>query len=276
METLVEQIERAKRSLDVLPAQLNEARRILFDQKKEVETAKAAVADLEAELLALVSAETNEAGKPLFTNKEAREAEVRKRLKVNGSYQLLAKHLDEADTARLNAELHLNQLQDEELPEDDRQRVGDELPGDDAHVVTGVLRRPGREADLDLYEVKGTKNRGPVADLMRHLLSDPVVKQLLATSPAYVVPAYKNLWKDPLVQNDRNAKAAEPIAFPADYFPGLRFPGPSSPAIDTIGGGTLFTDAMAEILQGKAIPDVVRDYEARMVQIFQDLGKKGR
>jgi multiple sugar transport system substrate-binding protein len=127
-----------------------------------------------------------------------------------------------------------------------------------------------------MHIVKGTKNRGPVSDLMRHLLSDPVVKQLLATSPAYVTPAYKNLWSDPLIQNDRNAKAAQALAYPTEYFPGLRSPGPSSAAIDAIGGGTLFTDAMAEVLQGKAIPDVVKDYEGRMVQLFQDFGKKGR
>jgi multiple sugar transport system substrate-binding protein len=147
------------------------------------------------------------------------------------------------------------------------------------------INRPKRNTDgkyIDsmggarLHLIKGTKNRNASADLFRHLISDPVIKQLLATSPAYVLPAYKNLFKDPLVQNDRNAKAAEVIAYPADYFPGLRFPGPPSPAMDAIGGGTYFTDMMAEILQGKAIPDVVKDYENRFVQIFKDFGKKGR
>jgi multiple sugar transport system substrate-binding protein len=127
-----------------------------------------------------------------------------------------------------------------------------------------------------LYFIKGTKNRNASNDLFRHLISDPVIKQLLATSPAYVLPAYRNLFKDPLVQNDRNAKAAEAIAYPEVYYPGLRFPGPTSAAISAIGAGTYFTDAMAEILQGKAIADVVKDYEARFVQIYQDFGLKGK
>jgi hypothetical protein len=52
-------------------------------------------------------------------------------------------------------------------------------------------------------------------------------------------------------------------------------PGPPSAAIDAISGGTYHTDAMAEILQGKAIADVVKDYHNKMVQVFKDFGLKG-
>lgn len=144
--------------------------------------------------------------------------------------------------------------------------------------------RPARNSDnkyLDslagarLHMIKGSKNKAASADLFRHLISDPIMKQLLVTSPAYVLPPYKNLWTDPLVQNDANAKAAEPLAYPTDRFTGLRWPGPSSAAIDAIGGGTYYTDAMAEIIQGKAVADVVKDYTARFVQIFRDFNKKG-
>ena len=61
-----------------------------------------------------MSAEVNEAGKPVFSNKESREAEVRTRLRKSGAYQPLKQQLYEAETAKLNAELRLNQLQDEE------------------------------------------------------------------------------------------------------------------------------------------------------------------
>ena len=146
------------------------------------------------------------------------------------------------------------------------------------------IQRPKRNSDMKyldsmagarLHMIKGSKNTAASADLFRHLISDPVVKQLLVTSPAYVLPAYRNLFKDPLVQSDKNAKAAEAIAYPGDYFPGLRSPGPASAAVDAIGGGTYYTDAMAEILQGKPIADVVKDYHNRFVQIFRDFGKKG-
>ena len=146
------------------------------------------------------------------------------------------------------------------------------------------IPRPARNSDgkyLDslagarLHVIKGTRNRAASADLFRHLISDPVVKQLLVVSPGYVLPPYKNLWGDPLVQNDRNAKAAEPLAFPSDRFSGLRWPGPPSAAVDAIGGGTYYTDMMAEILQGKPIPEVVQDFSRRFVTIFRDFGLKG-
>lgn len=114
MDTLVEQIERVKRSLDVLPGQLAEARRAVSDRRKDVDAAKSNVDDREAEALILVTGETNEAGKPLFTNKEAREAEVRKRLRDDEKYRQSRASLEVAETAKFNAELHLNQLQDEE------------------------------------------------------------------------------------------------------------------------------------------------------------------
>ena len=130
-------------------------------------------------------------------------------------------------------------------------------------------------AGARLHIVKGSKNKDASADLFRHLISDPIIKQLLAISPAYVLPAYKNLWSDPLVQNDRNAKAAQPIAYPDPYFPGLRFPGPASAAVDAVGGGTYLTDSMAEVLKGTPIEDVVKDYHNRFIQLWKDFGFKG-
>jgi hypothetical protein len=111
---LTEQIEQVKGSLARLPGQLAEARRALADRRHDVEAAAASVKDLENEHLSIVSAETNDAGKPAFSNKESREAEVRTRLRANAAYQQGKRRLDEAETAKLNAEMRLNQLQDEE------------------------------------------------------------------------------------------------------------------------------------------------------------------
>ncbi len=146
------------------------------------------------------------------------------------------------------------------------------------------IPRPKRVSDgkyLDslagarLHVIKGSKNKEASYDLFRHLLSAPVQNQLLVTSPGYVLPPYRNAWKSELVQKYPNAKNSEPLAYPTDRFTGLRFPGPSSAAVDAIGGGNYFTDMVAEILQGKVIEDVVKDYTNRFVQIFKDFGLKG-
>lgn len=146
------------------------------------------------------------------------------------------------------------------------------------------IPRPKRNSDgkyLDslagarLHAITGTKNKAASYDLFRHLLSDGVQNKLLEISPGYVLPPYKNNWQNPLVQNDRNAKAAFPLAYPTDRFTGLRSPGPSSAAVDAIAGGNYFTDMMAEILQGKSAEDVAKNYQDRFIQIFKDFGLKG-
>ncbi|HEY8602021.1 MAG TPA: extracellular solute-binding protein [Thermomicrobiales bacterium] len=146
------------------------------------------------------------------------------------------------------------------------------------------IPRPARNSDnkvLDslagarLHVVKGSKNKEASYDLFRHLISEPVQNQLLVTSPGYVLPPFKNAWKSDLVQKYPNAKNSEPLAYPAELFTGLRHPGPLTPAVDAIGGGNYYTDMAAEVLQGKPIEDVVKDYTNRFIQIFKDFGLKG-
>jgi multiple sugar transport system substrate-binding protein len=148
-----------------------------------------------------------------------------------------------------------------------------------------AIPRPKRVSDgqyLDslagarFHVIKGSKNKAASYDLFRHLLSDPVMDQLLKISPGYVLPPYKNGWQNPLVQNDANAKASEPLAYPTgDRFTGLRYPGPSSAAVDAIGGGNYFTDMAAEVIQGKSAEEVAKNYHDRFIQIFKDFGLKG-
>lgn len=130
-------------------------------------------------------------------------------------------------------------------------------------------------AGARFHVIKGTKNKDAVYDVVRHFLSEPVQNQLLTTSPGYVLPPYRNAWKNELVQKYPNAKNSEPLAYPTDRFTGLRYPGPPSAAIDTIGGGTYYTDMMAEVLQGKSPEDAVKGYHDRFIQIFKDFGLKG-
>ena len=130
-------------------------------------------------------------------------------------------------------------------------------------------------AGARLHIIKGTKNRDASADLIRHLVSEPVLNQLFATSPGFVIPPYKKAWASPLIQGNENAKRAEPLAYPTDRFTGLRDPGPPSAAIDAIGGGNYFTDMLGEVLQGKSPEEAVKAYSDRFIQIFKDFGLRG-
>jgi multiple sugar transport system substrate-binding protein len=125
------------------------------------------------------------------------------------------------------------------------------------------------------HVIKNTKNKDATYDLIRHLLTQPVQEKIWTISQSYALPAYKNGWASEIIQSVDNSKRAEPVVWNTSGFNGLRWPGPSSAAVDAINGGNDHTDMMAEILQGRPIPEVVEDYHKRWVQIFQDFGLKG-
>lgn len=147
-----------------------------------------------------------------------------------------------------------------------------------------LLPRPKRITDgqrLDalagvrLHIPKGAKNRAASHDLFRHLLSEPVQRTLLQIFPGSVLPPYRKLWSDPLVQGSDNARRAEALAYPTYRFTGLRHPGPASAAIDTIASGDYYADMLAAILAGRPVEDVVRDYHQGFIQIFRAHGLRG-
>jgi multiple sugar transport system substrate-binding protein len=125
------------------------------------------------------------------------------------------------------------------------------------------------------YVIKGTKNKEAVYDMIRHLLSDQVQQQIWTTSTSYALPAYKNGWRHDIIQSVENSKRAEPIAYPAQLWTGLQWPGPPSPAVSAVGGGNYFTDMMAEVIQGKKTEEVVQDYANKFIQVFKEFGLKG-
>ena len=130
-------------------------------------------------------------------------------------------------------------------------------------------------AGVFLHVIKDSKNRDAAYDLIRHLLTLPVQQRIWEISLAYAVPAYKNGWTDPLVTNTPNSVLAEPAVWNNIDFTGLRYPGPSSAALDAITGGFDQTDMIAEVLQGRSSADVVAEYHDRWVQVFQDFGLPG-
>ncbi|HKG24427.1 MAG TPA: extracellular solute-binding protein, partial [Thermomicrobiales bacterium] len=125
------------------------------------------------------------------------------------------------------------------------------------------------------HVIKGTKNKDATSDLIRHLLTQPVQERIWTISQSYALPAYKNGWASELIQSVDNSKRCEPVVWSTGGFTGFRWPGPNTAAVDTIFGGNDHTDMMAEVLQGRSIPEVVEDYHKRWVQIYQDHGFKG-
>jgi multiple sugar transport system substrate-binding protein len=130
-------------------------------------------------------------------------------------------------------------------------------------------------AGVFLHVIKDSKNKDAAYDLIRHLLTLPVQQRIWEISLAYAVPAYRNGWSDPLVTNTPNSMRAEPAVWNNTEFTGLRYPGPSSAALDAITGSWDQTDMIAEVLQGRSSEEVVAEYHDRWVQVYQDFGLPG-
>jgi multiple sugar transport system substrate-binding protein len=126
-----------------------------------------------------------------------------------------------------------------------------------------------------LHVIKDTKNKDAAYDLIRHLLTLPVQQRIWEISLAYAVPAYKNGWTDPLVANSPNSMRAEPAVWNNLDFTGLRWPGPSSAAVDAVAGSFDQTDMIGAVLQGRPAAEVVAEYHDRWVTIWQDFGLPG-
>lgn len=148
-----------------------------------------------------------------------------------------------------------------------------------------ILPRPKRISDgkrLDsmggtkIYAIKGTKNKDAAYDLIRHMTTLPVQQRIWTISTGYACPAYKNGWDDPLIQGNEVNKRVQAIIYnTGEPFNGIAWPGPTTAATDAIDNGTYYTDAMADILAGKAIEEVVKTYHDKIVQVYKDFGFKG-
>ncbi len=141
-------------------------------------------------------------------------------------------------------------------------RLSDGQPVD---MLSGVL----------LHVIEGTRNEEAVADLVRHLLSEPVQRRIWEISRAYAVPAYLSGWDDPMITENANASRARSSTYDNQDFTGLRWPGPPSVAVDTIAGGFELVDLIGEVLQGQSPADAVEEYHERFVEIWQDFGLPG-
>jgi hypothetical protein len=128
---------------------------------------------------------------------------------------------------------------------------------------------------MKFYHIKDAKNRAAAEDLNRHFLTQPVQDRVWSISTAYALPAYTNGWESPIITENSNSMAAKTIALNETDFTGLQWPGPLNEAIGSIAEGTYFTDAMAEILQGGDVEEVVANYHDTFVQIYQDFGLDG-
>lgn len=108
MKTILELAD----ELDQLPAQLARARGTASEAGRQIKILKEIMADLEADALSDVSMELGQNGKPLYSNKESREAAARKKVAANERYAHDAVELTKQEIAKQNADIEVSLLED--------------------------------------------------------------------------------------------------------------------------------------------------------------------
>jgi len=115
-KSLLESLERIKREAEAMPARIAEWREKSTQARTILDDAKMMVAEHEAETLSLVSAETvdSTSTKLKFTNQAARDAETSRRLAADEHHRRLKTHHDEAARVKMNIDMQVAKMQDEE------------------------------------------------------------------------------------------------------------------------------------------------------------------
>ncbi len=131
------------------------------------------------------------------------------------------------------------------------------------------------EGGMKFFVISGSEKTAATADLIRHFLTTPVQERIWSISTAYALPAYANRWDSPIITENANSMRAKEIALTDTGFTGLEWPGTENEAVGSIGAGVYFTDMMSEIIQGRAVEEVVADFHQQFVTIYQDFGLEG-
>jgi hypothetical protein len=113
MTATLTEITTLKTRLLALPAKLADARLVAETTRVQVEQAKDAWKEAQAEVALLIAGETNGDAKPKFSNEAARKAEATRRLVSEPAYVALAHAVSKAEAERIQASIEVQRLEDE-------------------------------------------------------------------------------------------------------------------------------------------------------------------
>jgi len=125
------------------------------------------------------------------------------------------------------------------------------------------------------FLMKGSKNFDAAAQLSDALINPELQRNLWRIGQGYTVPAYTNLWDDPVIANDRISSVFKPVSLAEPPFTGVAYRGPVSVAADAVSQQNVITDMFGSILAGKDVVAAVRDAHVQCIDIFKQFGLKG-
>lgn len=150
---------------------------------------------------------------------------------------------------------------------------------------TGYLAPPGGPVNQefntigskDWYILKGAHNTEAAKQVIHDLTADlDRMDAMLASSPAYAVPAYTNLWEmSEYTQSNEMSLQVKPAALDASGINAGAWPGPPSAALTAVENSGIWNDMVNAFITGTPVEEAVATAHDRMVLVFQEFGLPG-
>lgn len=157
---------------------------------------------------------------------------------------------------------------------------------DDTYMIpvpqgVGPMAKPlrGSAGSMNLFIMKGAKNREAAEQLIMYLHSPAVYKEMFRISTGYVYPSREWGWDEPEIKESTYAKHITDVwrsvlNHPSGYI-GSSYPGPPTAQIGALDASNFLTDMFGEILGGKSVEDTLKSAHDRAVRTFKEFGAKG-
>jgi multiple sugar transport system substrate-binding protein len=144
----------------------------------------------------------------------------------------------------------------------------------------GARALMGAGGAMNFFIMKGARNREAAEQLVRHLTTPAIYKDMFKISTGYVYPAREWGWTEPEITESPYAKHVtdtwRTIAKdPSGWTTWGDWPGPPSPQVDSLENSNFWTDMFGEVLGGKSPADTVKSAHDRAVRAFKEFGAKG-
>ncbi|RLT44897.1 MAG: extracellular solute-binding protein [Chloroflexi bacterium] len=160
--------------------------------------------------------------------------------------------------------------------------VKDKLP---VAEKTGYLAQPGGPVNQefnsvgskDWFILKGAHNTEAAKEVILAFTTDlGRMDAMLASSPAYAIPAYTNLWDmSEFAKNNEMSQQIKPAALNDSGIDAGAWPGPPSPALTAIENTGIWNDMVNAFITGTPVEEAVATAHDRMVLVFKEFGLPG-
>ncbi len=151
--------------------------------------------------------------------------------------------------------------------------------------LTNYHKQPGGPANLEFSTtgskdwalLTGAKNASAARDMIMHFTANlEVMDSILASSPAYAIPGYTNLWDmSEYTQGFEPALQQKSAALDESGIDAMNWPGPPSAAMVAVDNSGAFNDMVNSIMTGTDVGEAVGIAHDRMVEIFQEFELPG-